>query len=249
MVRLVLTFACVSALFVSAPAAWAQEPGPARSAQRQAEVRRWVKEFTEWKEWWVEWRGRREPGIFTSSRARREKPDPPAWLQNECDALVDAADPLGPACVLLQEWGEDEEVTKLRLERTQAATDREQPTTTTWWEHLHVDLVAPAMQPQSGLVGIGGMHAAINVKGRFQMFAAPGIMFVSAPSSRGGREWKVATNYGLGFRLFDFSFPGSRVATAHINFAKAYMLSEPVDLVADRTMDFFSFSISFKDTH
>ena len=209
-------------------------------------MRRWVKEFSEWREWRAEWRNRREPGLFTSSRARREKPAPPSWLAGECE-LVDANDPLATACGLLREWGEDEAVTQIREERLAAATQYEKPTKTTWWEHVHMDLVAPAMQPQSRIIGIGGMHAAFTVKGRFQMFAAPGLMFVSAPSQRGGREWRVATNYGLGFRLFDFSFPGGRAATAHLNMAKAWMLSDSTDLLTDRSMDFFTFSISFND--
>jgi hypothetical protein len=247
MVRLCLTTACLAALLAGASPAWAQTSVSSLPPERAAEVDRWVKEFTEWKEWWVEWRGRREPGLFTSSRTRREKPAPPTWLARGCEAPVDANDPLAPVCALVREWGEDDAVMELRQERMAAATQHEKPTKITWWEHMHVDLVAPAMQAQSGIVGIGGMHASFNVKGRFQMFAAPGLMFVSTPSQHGGREWKVATNYGLGFRLFDFSFPGGRAATAHLNLAKAWMLSDSVDLLTDRTMDFFTLSISFKD--
>jgi hypothetical protein len=58
------------------------EPAPDLSdrsaAQRAAELDRWVEDFTEWMTWSTEWVNRREPGLFTSYRDRRQKPAPPA---------------------------------------------------------------------------------------------------------------------------------------------------------------------------
>ena len=246
MLRVFVTIACLAALLAMPCPASAQASASGLSKERGAEVNRWIEKFTEWQEWWAEWKGRRQPGVFTRWRDRREKPAPPSWLEAECDTLLDPADPLASACALLTEWAEDDVAAPGQLTVSAAAAQQEKPTKTTWWEHLHVDLVAPAMQAQSGILGVGGMHAAINVKGRFQMFAAPGVMFVSTPTNKGGRAWKIATNYGMGFRLFDFTFPGGRPATAHLNLAKAWMLSDSVDFVTDRTMDFFTFSVSFK---
>src|SRR5689334_25019552 len=50
----------------------------AESAAQLVELDHWVKEFSDWLEWSAQWRGRREPGLFTGSRTRREKPAPPA---------------------------------------------------------------------------------------------------------------------------------------------------------------------------
>jgi hypothetical protein len=249
MVRIFATIAFLAAVLAMSRPASAQTSSLTLSKAREAEVGRWIDDFTAWQAWWAEWKGRREPGWFTSARTRREKPAPPDWLAQECEAPVDHVEPMASACTLLKQWAEDDLTLELRQDRATRVADSEKPSTITWWEHLHVDLVAPALQAQSGIIGVGGMHASLNVKGRLQMFAGPGVMFVSLPTANGGRAWKVATNYGIGFRLFDFVLPGGRPATAHFNLAKAWLLSEPIDLVASRTMDFFTFSISFKKVH
>ena len=47
------------------------------TTERAAELQRWMEAFTEWLEWSAEWTNRREPGWFTASRDRRQKPAPP----------------------------------------------------------------------------------------------------------------------------------------------------------------------------
>jgi len=116
---------------------------------------------------------------------------------------------------------------------------------TTFWQHIHLDLLWPALD-QSSVVSVAGTHISVNVKGRAHVYAAPGAMFVNLPTRSGGRTWKVATNYGVGFRLFDFLFPGGRPAEAHVNMAKAWLLSDTRDVVTRRTMDFIGFSVTFK---
>ena len=50
---------------------------------RAGELDRWVREYTKYQEWRAQWLTRAEPGWF-SARKRREKPDPPAWLDEAC---------------------------------------------------------------------------------------------------------------------------------------------------------------------
>ena len=90
------------------------------------------------------------------------------------------------------------------------------------------------------------MHTAMTVKGRVQLFLAPGVMLLNLPAIDGSRMWKVAANYGIGYRLFDFNFPGGRRASLHVNAAKTYLLMEPRDAIVSRSLDFAGFSISFK---
>lgn len=229
-----------SAQSVDAPAA------PPLSRPRLAEALKWSKAFTDWKAWYAQWRNRPEPGLIRGTRSRRARPTPPQWLPDACRDVLGDPDPLASSCTLLREWREDDLTTELRLERTAATTTREQEGKTTWWEHLHMDMLWPSMQAQNAMYGIAGMHMSLTVKGRFEMFGAPGAMFVNVPTQNGGRAWVVATNYGLGYRLFDFTLPGGRAANAHVNFAKAYLMSDVPGYMGKKTVDFVGFSISLK---
>jgi hypothetical protein len=231
----------------------AQQPSPAPvltpfdSAEREAELKRWVEEFTGWKNWNALWGNRRQPGWFSSSRTRRQRPDPPAWLLDRCVDPVDDDDVLSEGCTLLAEWGADLGTAQVANTRAAASASQEEEPRTRFWEHLHLDVLWPAMQSGSSLYGVVGMHATTSVKGRFQIFVAPGIMLLNVPTRNGGRAWKAAANYGIAYRLFDFSFPGGRQALLHLNLAKAWLLSAGPDVSTSST-DFVGFSITFKKT-
>jgi hypothetical protein len=77
-------------------------------------------------------------------------------------------------------------------------------------------------------------------------FVAPGVMVLNLPSRNGTRTWKVAANYGIGYRLFDFVFPGNRLASLHVNAARAWVMSDVADVATGRTVDFAGFSLTFK---
>jgi hypothetical protein len=102
----------------------------------------------------------------------------------------------------------------------------------------------PAVQWQQSIYGVAGMHLALPVSGRVHVFTAPGVMLLNLPSRSGSRVWKVAANYGVGYRLFGFSLPGGRAAELHLNLAKSWLLSESTDLPVGRTVDFAGFSIT-----
>ena len=216
------------------------------AADRAVALEEWMTEFAEWQKWSMEWRGKRQKGWFTSFRDRREKPDPPAWLASECVTVIDEADPLVHACDLLAEWN-DEAGAEARRARLASMAAIEDNSKTIWWEHIHLDVLWPAMQWQASTQGVIGMHAAINVHGRLEIFAAPGAMMVNLPATNGTRVWRLATNYGFGVRLFEFKFPGfERRAVAHLNLAKGWVVTDYADLATGRSMDFVGFSMTFK---
>lgn len=216
------------------------------AADRAVALEQWMKEFAEWQTWSMEWRSRRQKGWFTSFRDRREKPEPPAWLSGQCVTVIDDADPLMRACDLLAEWN-DEAGAEARRARLAAMNAIEDNSKTIWWEHIHLDVLWPAMQWQASTQGVIGMHAAINVHGRFEIFAAPGAMMLNLPATNGTRVWRLATNYGFGFRLFEFKFPGfEQRAVAHLNLAKGWVVTDYADLATGRSMDFIGFSMTFK---
>jgi hypothetical protein len=214
-------------------------------ATQQQELEKWVRDYSSWKQWAELWANRREPGWFTSSRKRRERPDPPRWLADRCSvAGAEGDDDIADACVLLTEWQGGYISSQIAKQRAAAATSAEQEEKTTWWEHVHLDGGWPALQSGSTLVGVVGMHATTTVKGRLEIFIAPGAMLLNVPVGGGRRAWKVATNYGIAYRLGQFKFPGNRTALVHLNLAKAWLIS--AGNLPTKSTDFAGLSLTFK---
>jgi hypothetical protein len=219
---------------------------PSLDEHSTVELQTWMDDFTDWQAWWSQWQSRREPGWLTGYRARREKPSPPAWLPGRCLTVFDESDSLLLACARLAEWRENESTSRIRSVRVTATTGREAEPKTTWWEHVHMDLLWPSMQWQASIYGVVGMHVATTVRGRWQVFTAPGVVMLNLPLRDGTRVWKAAANYGIGYRLADFTFPGKRPAELHVNLAKTWLLSDVSDAVTGRSIDLLGFSITFK---
>jgi hypothetical protein len=215
-------------------------------AARDAELRKWIDEFTDWQRWWSQWANRSEPGLVTSSRTRRARPSPPEWLDARCAEVIAPEDVLAPACALLEEWRADNATLKMRAARASVVQQGEAEPKSMWWEFVHVDLLWPATELRHSVYGVVGLHTATTIKDRLQIFLAPGVMLMNLPARDGSRLWKVAANYGVGFRLFDFTFPGNRHASLHVNIAKSWLMSDLQDAFASRSTDFAGFSISFK---
>jgi hypothetical protein len=206
------------------------------------ELAQWIAEFSAWKQWVQEWGNRRQPGWFTGYRQRQPRPDPPGWLATRCDDAVEDAGAMANACALLAEWHADVATLKSTTARATATVQGEESRKTTWWEHLHLDGGWPAMQ--SKVYGVIGMHATTSVRGRLQVFVAPGAIVLNVPTRGGRRAWKVAANWGVAYRLVEVTLPGGREALLHLNLAKAWLLSAGDD-VPTKSTDFIGFSLTF----
>ena len=214
------------------------------SQSRRDELQQWMHDFDAWKAWSEQWGNRREPGWFHASRERRQRPDPPSWLFERCSLSPDDTDMIETACTLLGEWSGDYATSHAAAARLQASTASEDDQKTIWWEHVHLDAGWPALQSGTSLYGVIGMHATTTVHGRLQMFIAPGAMLLNVPTSDGGRAWKLASNYGIAYRLGQFKFMG-RTTFLHLNLAKAWLLSIGPD-VPTKSTDFAGLSFTFK---
>jgi hypothetical protein len=213
--------------------------------ERAAELTAWMEDYDAWRKWFAQWANRREPGWFSSYRERRQQPQPPEWLPDRCEmALVDA-ELVTRACALLAE-SRNFTIADLNRPAVVPSAKKEDKGRATWWEYIHVDAIWPTMQWQSSTYGVVGTHLATTIRGRWQIFLAPGAMLVNLGTPDGGRTWKLATNYGVGYHLFDFPFLGGQPASFHVNLAKAWLLADVTDVVTGRTVDFIGFSISFK---
>jgi hypothetical protein len=211
---------------------------------RLREVRQWITDFQKWQEWNALWRNRREPG-WMGARERRVRPDPPDWLPAEChDSIVHEGNTLVTACRLLSEWKDDDGVAALRKQTAAARTQREEVHKTVWWEHVHFDALWPMTQLHGSVFGVVGMHATIEVAGRFQIFVAPGAILLNLPKDRFSREWRPATDWGIAYRMFDFTMPGTdRRASLHLNLARAWLIGGPGNLTTS-SIDLAGFSVT-----
>jgi len=258
-------FLCVTVGVVTAcpvSAQEAQDPLPARRIEtniiielpadvavwtsRVQELERWIAEFGKWQEWNQLWSNKREPG-WVKSRERRPRPDPPSWLAGECaEAILQDDGVLADGCRALQAWNDDPTTAQVRGQMATARTQKEAPTKTVWWEHVHLDALWPMAQTGSTVFGVLGVHATVDVAGRFQIFVAPGAILLNLPTEDGSREWRPATDYGIAYRFVDFRFPGlDRPATLHFNFAKAWMMAGPSNVVRS-SITLAGFSVTFK---
>jgi len=212
--------------------------------QRARELERWVDDYRRWKQWNAHWRNTREPG-WLGTRDRQTRPDPPPWLADECrDSVVQEDGILAEACRLLTEWSEGEAIARLRQEIAAARTQKEAVHKTMWWEHVHFDALWPMMQLHGNVFGVIGMHATIEVAGRFQVFVAPGAILLNVPKDQFSREWRPATDWGIAYRVSDFTMPGTgRRASLHLNLARAWLMGGPGNL-AKASIDLAGFSVT-----
>jgi hypothetical protein len=246
MYRLVLAVGAITFLAAASTPVYAQSAVDQSHRARDAELQQWIDDFTAWQKWWAEWANRPEPGMLTSSRPRRVKPEPPPWLAGECDQVFDPAGPLETACELLMQWRRDDLIRTPQAATFGGVVHAGEQSKTIWWEYIHVDLLWPATELRGDVFGVIGMHTAKTIKGRMQVFLTPGVMLLNVPAVDGSRVWKIAANYGLGYRLFDLKLPGNRPASIYLNIAKSYMVSDTSDLLVSRSVDFAGFSVTFK---
>ena len=215
--------------------------------QRVIELKKWIDEYVDWKAWSEKYRNKPEPG-WVGFRERRVRPSPPAWLVDDCASLIEAEGVLGEACLLLADWKNGGLSAAAQRQLAAARAQREAPTKTVWWEHVHLDAFWPMPQWRTSVYGVVGMHATVAIAGRFQVFVAPGAILINLPGSSNTREWQPAADWGVAYRLADFRFPGSgQWATLHFNFAKAWILvGEPA--FGRSSIELAGFSFTFKKT-
>lgn len=223
-----------------APPSSAVEPvSPETLEDRARALQAWIDSFTRWQE-------RRDERAGTRSGDVTPKPDPPAWLFDDCRDLIEESTGVwAEACRLLVAWADDPSTARIREQIGERRTQHEAPTHSVWWRHLHIDALWPMTELNSRTYGIVGTHFTIDVAGRLEVFLAPGAMLLSLPAPGGARDWTLATDWGIGYRLFDFSFPGtSRPASLHLNMVNAWALSRSSSVFASR-ISLVGFSMTF----
>jgi len=178
------------------------------SDEQMKGIERWMREYAAWKTWAAAWLNKREPGVFGGSRERRQRPDPPASLVAACPVSIEETGTLADACKLLDEWRHDDLATEIiRQQIASARKQKEDDQKTIWWQHVHLDALWPMTQGTSGVYGVLGLHATVDLTGRVQLFLAPGAILMRVPGPSGNGEWRPATDWGFSYRLADFTMP------------------------------------------
>jgi hypothetical protein len=216
------------------------------AGQQLVLLTQWTHDYQEWRAWYLQWRNRPEPGVF-SARARRDPPVPPPWLPSLCAEPVGDAGLLADACADWREWQANDmaaSVMTSRIAQTRAAV--ESPQKTLWWERVHVDALWPMTRAGSNAFGLVGMHTTVHLTTRFQVFLLPGFILMRAPGLDGAMHVSPATDWGFSVRLFDLRVPiAGRPGSVHLNMARVWMLGNTTMAEASDTY-LAGLSLSFK---
>ncbi|MEJ0021617.1 MAG: hypothetical protein WDN47_03465 [Candidatus Doudnabacteria bacterium] len=213
----------------------------------------WIKEYKAWQKWAAEWLDRPqwvlypfpypfwkdEPDLFSYKSPRRIEPLPPDWLESACvesEGLLAADDLLAEACKLFSDWKDGYVVQRIRRQMSATSIQNERTVKTVLYEHLHVAGLGTNMQaqPSPRAYGLAGLHMTIDIHGRWQMYAFPGVLAVRVPNWDGKQIITIGYDWGFAIRLFDFEIPYFKIpGRAHVNIIKVWMpeIQTQVDMI------------------
>lgn len=221
--------------------------------ERFEELSQWVKQYYAWEEWFERW-GNRVARNFADQHLwdRVQRPEPPAWLEKECQGYIGIDGLLGTACSILRNW-DDQPLRILQRRRTSVVTSAgsvdDTVAKTSFYKRIHLTgMWMRAQYPAAPVYGIVGMQIAVFEVGRYTV-PAIGVMAVMMPDGEGGHDWRPATTLAFGYRLSDFVVPFlRRPASLHLNVARTSIHGVNDAVFAQGTMhsNFFGLSVSGK---
>ena len=241
----------VAFLLVSPAVCLAQDSAPVSQApqlqQRYDELVLWLDEYKAWEEWTRKWANKI---AFNSAggiiKKRPVRPEPPAWLAADCQAVLASEGALAEACDILATWDSVADLL-LRQKRATAFTPREVEKRSSFLHRVHLTGGwVPAQLPAPEVYLVAGMQVGVIEVGRATL-PAVGVGLVAVADGSGGHDWKPATIIGIGYRLTSFGFPWiNREANLHINVARATIhgaTTMPVGF--DPSQNLIGFSLTF----
>jgi hypothetical protein len=241
-----MAFVVVSVMFASPAFAQVSDEDDVK----RVELEQWMQQYGAWQEWAGTWLNRRQwalhpfpypfwkdnASLFSYVATPRVEPAPPAWLPAACtewesSAVDDAV--LGDACRLLTISKHDDPALRIQ---SRVATPRtasgsnprahvDNTVKTKFFERIHFAGLWSDIQPQgSSAYGLAGVHATIDIRGRWQVYPFPGVMAVSMPNLQGKRMVTIGYDWGFALRLFDMRVPYFDIpARAHLNLTEVWV--------------------------
>lgn len=204
----------------------------------------WIREYHAWQEWNAKWGNRRQwiphpfpypfwkesPDIFSYVAPRKLEPAPPVWLGDTCAGRPNGTvepDVRTEGCRLLTVWKDDYVTHQLRVATATARAQRDDTGRSRFLEHIHFSGLwtnVDAGGATGRVYGLAGVHATIDVYGRWQIYALPGVVAVSVPNLQGSRTVTIGYDWGMAFRLFNLRIPVIDMPVkAHLNLAHVWM--------------------------
>lgn len=227
---------------------------PELSKEQRKELRRWLSEMREWREYDQEWYNKIPKGENGNLLRRRAKPEPPTWLAPLCapEQIPFFADDLKEACsyILPPNSFLDAKAAELASQTQQTRSHKEQLIKGSFLSRLHVDGLWAQPEVGSGprVYGLIGSHISLVDMGRWQFYGPPGIILVAVPTAS-GRQLRIGYTWGMSYRVHDFRFPWShgkeQNASLFISVTKCW-LNAQIGGMNVGGMDLAGFSISPK---
>jgi hypothetical protein len=210
----VVTFALPAAaraqegtLLPSRPVVLTASPGELSTAERR-ELDAWLKSVRNWQRDDKRWHNEPAHDPFGRIVNRAPRPEPPSWLESRCapypsSALLTLAGPIGPACRVLAGLDEDAAAGAIRTSTAATRSASEKRVKNTFLTRVHLDGLWTTTSTDYRLYGLVGSHISLVDVGRVQFFGPPGVILLSVPNGRGGREMRTGYTWGLSVRLND----------------------------------------------
>jgi hypothetical protein len=213
---------------------------------------KWIADYTEWREWSAKWGARRQwvahpfpypfwkesPDIFSYVPPRRVEPEPPAGLEAACveGRSAGSRDRRARACELLTFWKDDYATQQIRSAVATARAQKDDVSRSRFIEHIHFASLWTSLQGfgDHGAYGLAGVHATIDLHGRWQVYALPGVMAVSVPNARGRRIVTLGYDWGMALRLGALRLPIAGLPMkVHLNLAHVWLpeVNQRVDMI------------------
>jgi len=253
----VFVSAVVVSLLVCSSHARAQDTRPSQEQldERYDELVLWLKKYKQWEDW-IAVNGNRpaENMIGGIDSHRIERPEPPAWLAEDCERLIGHEGKLGQACEILRTWhglaAHLEQARRDPAVTTSAGVVNDRVAKSTFWRRVHLTgLWAPGQIPPPPMFGVVGMQIGVVEIGRVT-FPALGVMLVTLTNHDGEREWKPASSLSVSFRLRNFELY-EHTAVLHFNVSRLNVHAVdslgPTDLPLN--LNFVGLSLSFKKSN
>jgi hypothetical protein len=216
-------------------------------------LRTWIRDYTAWQEWAEKYLNRRQwaahpfpypfwkenPDLFSYVVPRRAEPEPPSGLGAACAGRAGssaARDTLAQSCALLTVWQDDYSTQRIRWAVATTRAQKDDTSRSRFFEHIHFASLWTNLQTAPGgrAYGLAGVHATIDVKGRWQIYALPGIIAVSLPNLQGRRTVTVGYDWGFAVRLFNSRVPYLDLPVkVHLNLVQVWMpeVQQKIDMI------------------
>jgi len=233
---------------------WAQPAslGEQELEQRHVELEHWLEQYRHWERWIAVNGNRPAQSLLGHPKSERmQRPEPPAWLNEECSTLIGYEGLLAEACDILDQWrGLANHLDRLgRNPRlvTAGTVVNDKVVKSSFWQRVHLTgLWTPGQVPPPPLYGVVGMQIGVVELGRVTV-PAVGVMLVTLTGADGKREWKPATTISVSFRLVNLNLRGT---TASLHFNVSRLTISGIERVGPASIpvdgNFVGLSVSFK---